>query len=331
MTQGSPADRPNDPPPPGARDDAPRPADPVSSPAWALLDADPERLAEVGGMTPSDEGRVYVVPDVADAFRRLGLTRFGDFLKWQGDQHVQRHAHHWNCKFRVTEDDGRERTFYLKRTRNGKLTSWLRGLVCGSPQRSSAHTELAGVLSLLAQGIGTVRPVAWGQRRVKPWTLESFFISEELPDAVPLDDFMSDRFTGTLSTERLAEKRRLARHVADLVRRFHEAGLNHQDLYCSHVFVGRGDERPLYLIDLHRVQHRRWLRHRWVVKDLGQLSGSTPDGVVTLTDRMRFWKRYRGIAKLGPVDKAMFRWVRIRHNLHDRKRRRRAHALAAQT
>ena len=67
MTQGSPADNSNR---AAASDAAP----------CGLLNAEVERLAEVGGMTPWDEGRVYVVPDVAEAFRRLGLTRFEDFL-----------------------------------------------------------------------------------------------------------------------------------------------------------------------------------------------------------------------------------------------------------
>ena len=64
--------------------------------------------------------------------------------------------------------------------------------------------------------------------------------------------------------------------VAHIARRFHAAGYNHRDLYCCHFLIrepaaGRFDIR---LIDLQRVQRRRWFRWRWIVKDLAQLAYS---------------------------------------------------------
>ena len=66
--------------------------------------------------------------------------------------------------------------------------------------------------------------------------------------------------------------------MAEIARRFHAAGYNHRDFYTCHFLVkepapGQFDVR---LIDLQRVQRRRWFRRRWIVKDLAQLAYSAP-------------------------------------------------------
>jgi tRNA A-37 threonylcarbamoyl transferase component Bud32 len=69
----------------------------------------------------------------------------------------------------------------------------------------------------------------------------------------------------------------LTGRLAGMVRRFHQAGYVHRDLYASHVFLdasaGRDD---LYLIDLARMFRPRVIRRRWCVKDLAQLKYSMP-------------------------------------------------------
>jgi hypothetical protein len=66
----------------------------------------------------------------------------------------------------------------------------------------------------------------------------------------------------------------------------------------------------VHLIDLQRVQ--RWiapLRRRWVVKDLAQLAYSCPPRLIGPAERMRFFKRYLGMARLDAGAKRLARAV----------------------
>lgn len=68
------------------------------------------------------------------------------------------------------------------------------------------------------------------------------------------------------------------RRVAPAIRRLHEAGMVHRDLYWNHLFAADLDPSgpPVSLIDLERVRDLRGLRRRWIVKDLASLCSSWP-------------------------------------------------------
>jgi heptose I phosphotransferase len=68
-------------------------------------------------------------------------------------------------------------------------------------------------------------------------------------------------------------------------------------------------EFDVHLIDLQRVQYRRCWRHRWVVKDLGQLNYSAPPEAISRTDRLRFLKSYFQIDRLGKRERRLVRRV----------------------
>ena len=99
--------------------------------------------------------------------------------------------------------------------------------------------------------------------------------------------------------------------VAQIARRFHAAGFNHRDFYCCHFLVketsrGQFDVR---LIDLQRVQRRRWFRRRWIVKDLAQLASMSPDEQIGCREKILFLRTYLGVLKLRPQDKRLVRDV----------------------
>lgn len=93
--------------------------------------------------------------------------------------------------------------------------------------------------------------------------------------------------------------------VAPMVRRLHDHGLFHRDLYWNHLFADGWDpEFEPMVIDVERV-FRPWLRRRrWCVKDLAALEASAR-GVGSRTDRLRFLIAYHGLL---PSD--WKRWVR---------------------
>jgi hypothetical protein len=105
------------------------------------------------------------------------------------------------------------------------------------------------------------------------------------------------------------------------VRRFHAAGYNHRDLYCCHLFVREAapGRFAMRMIDLQRVQHRRWLRRRWIVKDLAQLAWSVPRDRIQCTQKLAFIRRYLGVAKLRPCDKRLIREVLAKLQFMERK------------
>jgi serine/threonine protein kinase len=75
----------------------------------------------------------------------------------------------------------------------------------------------------------------------------------------------------------------------------HGRGWHHRDLYLDHFIVSEAG--CLVLIDFGRARQTRWLRRRWLVKDLAALLYSTPRGVGPRL-RLRFLAAYldgRGI------------------------------------
>ena len=117
--------------------------------------------------------------------------------------------------------------------------------------------------------------------------------------------------------------RRLIVQVAGIARRFHAAGFNHRDFYSCHFLVketspGQFDVR---LIDLQRVQQRRWLRRRWIVKDLAQLASMSPDAQVGRREKVLFLRAYLGVRKLRPRDKRLVRDVLRKLSLIRRRAR----------
>ena len=87
-----------------------------------------------------------------------------------------------------------------------------------------------------------MRVAAWGERLHADGRLESYFMTEELEGYRPLEQFLAERF-GQQETDSGPsgdrDLRRLIHLVADIARRFHEAGYNHRDLYCCH-FLRQG-------------------------------------------------------------------------------------------
>ncbi|MEJ2745762.1 MAG: lipopolysaccharide kinase InaA family protein, partial [bacterium] len=165
-----------------------------------------------------------------------------------------------------------------------------------------------------AAGIETMMPVAFGESRRLPWRGPSFILTAEV-GGKRLEDYVR------LLCGKFREKRGIIAALADCARRLHRAGLNHRDLYLSHVFLRASGPA---LIDLQRVESNARGTNRWVVKDLAALNYSSPASVVSRTDRMRFLLRYLGVETLDADGKAFLKRIhrkteRIRR--HDLKKR----------
>lgn len=125
-----------------------------------------------------------------------------------------------------------------------------------------------------------------------------------------------------------SDVRAMIKPLASLVRRLHEVGLVHRDLYASHIFVDTSTTPPtMTLIDLQRIMRPFWWRHRRVVKDLAALNYSCPPDRVSRCDRVRWLKVYLRTSRLTPADRRLVRRIEAKTRRiarHDANRRRRA-------
>ncbi len=160
-----------------------------------------------------------------------------------------------------------------------------------------AENERHAILRLEELCVPTMTIAGFGERGWNPATRQSFLITEELAGTVSLEDFCRD-WADTPPPPAL--KKALIDKVAWIAKQLHENGLNHRDFYICHFLLERKSlsgsrdfqNARLYLIDLHRVQDRKQVPRRWLVKDLAGLYFSSMDLGLNQRDVFRFLKAY---------------------------------------
>ena len=95
------------------------------------------------------------------------------------------------------------------------------------------------------------------------------------------------------------------RQVAPLVRRLHDLGWFHRDLYWNHLYTAGLDQSPS-LIDVERTFRPLCRRRRWQIKDLASLLSSTPPGLPRAAP-LRFLRAYLG--RGGRLDRRLLRAI----------------------
>ncbi len=90
-------------------------------------------------------------------------------------------------------------------------------------------------------------------------------------------------------------KRNFLERLAAFIKKFHETGYRHRDLYLAHIFYG--DSGEFYLIDLARAFKPRLFEERYRVKDLAQLYYSAPKRYFTMCDRSAILPQLRRCEK----------------------------------
>ena len=155
----------------------------------------------------------------------------------------------------------------------------------------SARTEWEGAATLAAAGVRVPKVLGKGERGCYPHAIESFVVLDALEDCETLKH-LKDGWMDTTGSRFVAIKRALIDEVASMGRTMHGQGINHRDFYINHFLINRDLIRnwhpsqpiPLNLIDLHRVQHRPSVPHRWLIKDLASLLFSALDVGLTSAD-----------------------------------------------
>ena len=291
-------------------------------------------------MTDVDDGRLRVNKAFRPMLEAAGLTTLDAIMDLEGGQMFRLRPGRSTVRLELADPAGGKRTVYVKRHTGVPFRTKLRRTLSLNPPISFAKHETRGIVRLADIGIASMRRVAVGEQVTHGGRRErSCIITEDIAGATQADDYFQANFSGKLSAEQVAAKRRLVLQMADLARRLHRARLSHRDFYLCHIMVRpvAGAEPVLHLIDLQRLaHHRRGIGQRWVVKDLAALLFSSWPSPATgirspvfgQTDRLRFARAYFEVGRLTEAHKRLLRKVvakarRIaRHEARRRARRR---------
>lgn len=172
------------------------------------------------------------------------------------------------------ECDGR--AFFIKTHAGVGVGEILKNLLYLRVPVLGAENEYRAIARLKSLGVDTMTAVAFGRRGSNPASEQSFLITEALEPTEPLDEYCNPQVLREMG---VAERRALVKRVARIARSLHDHGVNHRDFYLCHFLLDTSPDyagvavskRPIYVIDLHRVQIRRRTPRRWRHKDLAAL------------------------------------------------------------
>lgn len=240
----------------------------------------------------------FVAEDLAAALAEIGIGSFeGAFSLERGTDLAKKSIGRYRrrIELEVTPPTAAQSTkLYLKRYDHPPIIKQLANWFAHRRRVSVAGIEHDTAVALSAAGVGTPRTIAWGCQWGLLFEQRSFLITQQVADSDSLERRLPACFTD--------DRRRSVRSLAQFVRRFHQTGYRHRDLYLSHIFCSTTGQ--FCLIDLARA-FKPFLARRFQIKDLAQLHYSAPASVFSRTDRLRFYLAYADHRRLTPFDKSL--------------------------
>jgi hypothetical protein len=209
-------------------------------------------------------------------------------------------------------------TVFLKRYDHPPVMTQLKNWLSAKKRISCALAEVEAAQKLAAMGINTPKMIAWGEVWGGLFERRSFAAIEEIREGQSLERNLPGFFSGPAISESIVLRRQFIKQLALFVKKFHETGCRHRDLYLCHIF--RVPDGRFYLIDLARVFKPALFSEIYRVKDVTQLHYSAPAGYFSKTDRLRFLRTYLGREKLSDGDKIFIRKINskaVRMARHD--------------
>jgi len=195
--------------------------------------------------------KIHITDEYRSMFEAAGLRSYREFFKYSGGEFINKNKK--REVVRLTFDhQGAKKHFFMKRFFYPHLKDMIFtfsnfGHIC-----SQAACEWKNAKLLLKNGIGTYKPVCYGEDLLWGFEKSSFFITEEI-EGVCLADFISDNW-GSLSRP---EKENIVTSIGKLCRKIHDARISMPDLYIWHFFIKeRSLDQKDYefaVIDLHRM------------------------------------------------------------------------------
>ena len=209
--------------------------------------------------------------------------------------------------------DSEKRTFYLKR--HVPFRAGFMGKIAPFFMKkyfSPGMSEFENICTFREHGIATAVPVAAGGRKISASQYESFLVTESFEPYIPLEDLIrifADDLRGKTGEIR---KKNLIRQVALMARQVHNAGFNHRDLNATHVLVSPFDEKGLFSLatfDLQRIDRKKWLRWKWFIKVMAEMSYTLPAPLFTEQDWLLLYQTYKDSQRLNMWDRFELRII----------------------
>ena len=230
---------------------------------------------------------VYISTRLAERFTEEQL------LEWawtvEGDVHRQVKG---RCTLRTLIDG---RAYFLKRHLGVGWGEILKNLMVGKKAVLGAENEYRACLHLARHHVLAPRVDAFAIERGNPARRRSFVLCGELAGFDSLED-LTDGWADAPPSP--LAKRRLVVAVAYFVRRLHEIGLAHRDLYICHLLINRrkwaAQEVELAVLDLHRARLQSPISRFWRRRDLAALLFSTLHLNLSRFSQLRFVRLYAG-------------------------------------
>jgi tRNA A-37 threonylcarbamoyl transferase component Bud32 len=251
-----------------------------------------------------------------------GFTCFDDFFSCDRGEVVNSHATLRSGLLRSTSagrevrriemrSQGAGCTVFLKRSGPSQCKDALKDLLRLRRVRTRSLVEFEMLCAFRDAGFSVPEVLAAGERHVFGRDTRSFVIVKSLGSALTLDKVLA-------ACQDEAARMRLIRSTAQFVRRLHEAGLSHGELFAKHVFVeelparasqGSSNAWSISVIDLQQAEQSKTvpaLRRR---RDLGALLISFAPRETTMRERLAFLREYLERPRLGREDLAFARDV----------------------
>ncbi|MBN2513607.1 MAG: hypothetical protein JXB18_11775 [Sedimentisphaerales bacterium] len=251
---------------------------------------------------------VFVHPDYAEALKQMHLDTLGAIFAFEGGTAlVKKELTHWRSRTEFVVGNPLQRCF-LKRYVGPPLMTQLRNWLAHGRKALTAMYDYLPCRPLKQAGVGTYQTIAYGGRWRGLFEEKSFVILLEIPKAQSLEKRLPDCLTGPPDQSSRTERVAFIHSLADFVRRFHQSGYCHRDLYLCHIFYSA--DHSFSLIDLQRAFQPRLFRRRWILKDLTQLYYSSPGDIISRSDRLRFYLHYCQKERLTASDRRFIRQLK---------------------
>ena len=251
--------------------------------------------------------------DFVDCFRQFGLENMDDVFNFaQGKNLTKPNLAAFRERI-VFDTQNPKTTLFLKRYQNIPKLNQLKNWLTRRKRISTMACDHQPAENLRRLGIKTPQTIAFGEDWQGLFEKRSFIITEKIPDSFSLK-------------EKLPKNREnFIENLAAFVRKFHNTGFRHRDLYLCHIFCN--PQEQFTLIDLNRVFKPLFFSQKYLIKDLTQLYYSAPADSVAKTDRLRFFLAYLQKDKLSRQDKLLIKKIKSKARQmakHDKKHNRTA-------
>ncbi|HUT30957.1 MAG TPA: lipopolysaccharide kinase InaA family protein [Sedimentisphaerales bacterium] len=249
----------------------------------------------------------FVDPEYRPALTARGLASIDAVFAFDAGRSLAKDnlaPHRTRWQFDI---DSPQTTLFLKRYDSPPILSQLANWISHRRRASSSRSEVASAQQLSQSGISTPKIIAHGEQWSALFEKRSFIVTEKVPDAESLERKLPSCFNTPPTAQNLHARRDFIRSLAAFIKRFHNTGFRHRDLYLAHIF--HSSDAGFCLIDLARCFRPALFGERFRVKDIAQLYYSAPARHFSKADRLRFYLAYAAVDKLAPKDRAFIRKV----------------------